>query len=482
MLGGRNIERLHYPSHGIFGRPETGRSVEFSPTPAQNDFKVNTIDNNNNDNCFEIVGRFIAGSIYTFRAERLSLASHMFGDSSVLLPNAENLPVVLNILQGQPELFARFNSLVRQVFPSIRYVTVQPRRDNLIIMIWNADAPADRTDLAIELSESGTGVGQVLAMLYVVVTSRSPRTILIDEPNIFLHSGAIRKLIEIMRTDPIGHQYIITTHSPDIIRVSDAQRVYLVERQQEQSSIHGISPSEITSFRRTLLEVGTRLSDLLGADNVVWVEGPTEEECFPKIIRARTITAPPGLAVLAVRATGDFEGRRASAVAIWEIYNRLTTVGTLMPTNIAISLDKEDRSASDIARAKEKSRGLMHFLPRRCFENYLVHPYALAAVLNTLPTFSETVVTQQAVETWLQDHGGDAKYGARKAWEGDLHNERWLVEIKGAVLLSDLFQTLSGAKDEYRKVTHGAALTEWICENDLEHFAGLSHFIQELLH
>jgi len=36
--------------------------------------------------------------------------------------------------------------------------------------------------------------------------SRSPRTILIDEPNIFLHSGAIRKLIEIMRTDPIGHQ------------------------------------------------------------------------------------------------------------------------------------------------------------------------------------------------------------------------------------------------------------------------------------
>jgi len=79
-----------------------------------------------------------------------------------------------------------------------------------------------------------------------------------------------------------------------------------VERQEEQSFIHGISPAEITSFRRTLLEVGTRLSDLFGADNVVWVEGPTEEECFPKIMRARSITTPPGLAVLAVRATGDF--------------------------------------------------------------------------------------------------------------------------------------------------------------------------------
>jgi hypothetical protein len=285
-----------------------------------------------------------------------------------------------------------------------------------------------------------------------------------------------------MRTDPTGHQYVITTHSPDIIRASDAQRVYLVEQKEEQSFIHGINPDEITSFRRTLLEVGTRLSDLFGADNVVWVEGPTEEECFPKIIRAKSITTPPGLAVLAVRATGDFDGRRASAVAIWEIYNRLTTVGTLMPTNIAISLDKEDRSATDMARAKEMSRGLMHFLPRRCFENYLVHPRALAGVLNTLPTFSETVVTEQAVETWLQDHGRDAKYGAREIWDGDLHNEQWLVELKGAVLLSDMFQTLSSAKEEYRKVTHGAALTEWICENDLEHFADLAEYIQELLH
>jgi len=153
-----------------------------------------------------------------------------------------------------------------------------------------------------------------------------------------------------------------------------------------------------------------------------------------------------------------------------------------MPTNIAISLDKEDRSARDIARAKEMSRGLIHFLPRRCFENYLVHPRALAAVLNTLPAFSETMVTEQAIDTWLQDHGGDAKYGARNTWGGNLHDEQWLVKIKGDVLLFDMFQSLSGAKEEYRKVTHGAALTEWICENDLEHFADLTEYIQELLH
>jgi predicted ATP-dependent endonuclease of OLD family len=114
-----------------------------------------------------------------------------------------------------------------------------------------------------------------------------------------------------MRADPIHHQYIVATHSPEIIRATNAERVYLVERQDEQSHIRAIGPSDMTSFRRTLLEVGASLSDLFGADSIVWVEGSTEEECFPKIIKARSVETPRGLAIIPVRATGDFEGRRA---------------------------------------------------------------------------------------------------------------------------------------------------------------------------
>jgi len=51
----------------------------------------------------------------------------------------------------------------------------------------------------VPLSESGTGVGQVLAILYVVFTSEYPRTIVIDEPQSFLHPGAVRKLFEARR-------------------------------------------------------------------------------------------------------------------------------------------------------------------------------------------------------------------------------------------------------------------------------------------
>lgn len=480
VLASGNLAVSPYPSHGMFSGLQTGRSVQFVVNDDRNSFRINQSASNDSDDVFVPLGGFAKESIYTFRAERLSLAAHQYGDTGVLAANAQNLPVVLNVLQGQHDRFERFNALVNRVFPSIRRVSVRPRGGNFEIMVWNVDAPSDRVDLAIELSESGTGVGQVLAMLYIIVTSESPRTIIIDEPNIFLHPGAIRQLIEILRADSIGHQYIVTTHSPEIIRISEAERVHVVERREEQSHVVPLN-LEVSSFRRALVEVGARLSDLFGADNIIWVEGPTEEECFPRIITALSFEQPRGFAVIAVRATGDFDGRRADAVAIWEIYHRLSTTGTLMPATLAISLDTDGRTEADIEKAKQLSRGLIRFLPRRCFENYLIHPAAITAVLGSLQSFAETPVAPGSVETWLRAHGGDPKYKASQSWTGDFNNSQWACEVRGALLLHDLFADTTQARDEYRKVEHGVALTEWICAHEPQQFAELGDYMRSLL-
>ncbi len=43
-------------------------------------------------------------------------------------------------------------------------------------------------------------------MLYVVLTSRESRVIIIDEPQSFLHPGAVRKLFDVLKDFP-QHQY-----------------------------------------------------------------------------------------------------------------------------------------------------------------------------------------------------------------------------------------------------------------------------------
>jgi predicted ATPase len=67
------------------------------------------------------------------------------------------------------------------------------------IYLWNIRPETGRDDLKIKLIDSGTGIGQVLAILYVVLESSSTKTIIIDEQNSFLHPFASRKLLSILQ-------------------------------------------------------------------------------------------------------------------------------------------------------------------------------------------------------------------------------------------------------------------------------------------
>ena len=129
------------------------------------------------------VGNELPERIYLFRAERFNAGACRFGNNATLSSNAQNLAEVVNILQQNPDRFAEFNRLVHQVIPQIQWISVRPLGGEQVeIVVWNHHRATQREDLAIPLAESGTGVGQVLAILYVVLTSNTSRTIIIDGP------------------------------------------------------------------------------------------------------------------------------------------------------------------------------------------------------------------------------------------------------------------------------------------------------------
>ena len=66
------------------------------------------------------------------------------------------------------------------ILPDVEQVTIrQIERNRGEIMVWPASSGAERDDLAMSLAESGTGVGQIIALLYVVMTSQ-PSVILLS--------------------------------------------------------------------------------------------------------------------------------------------------------------------------------------------------------------------------------------------------------------------------------------------------------------
>jgi hypothetical protein len=112
---------------------------------------------------------------YAFDAERLNIGVSNVGANTDLATNAANLPEVVNALQANHDRYMRFVEHVRTVFPEITHITVPPLQGNaLVIKVWDIPTEMERSDLAVPLSECGTGIGQVVAMLYVVVTATTP--------------------------------------------------------------------------------------------------------------------------------------------------------------------------------------------------------------------------------------------------------------------------------------------------------------------
>ncbi|MEG4087921.1 AAA family ATPase [Microcoleus sp. Pol12B4] len=461
-------------------------------------FNRNTADN-------EITTRIVQYfSRHTYRlyAERPNLASCFFGDRSELEPDASNLAEVLNQLQlsGKKKLFNRFLMYISTIFPEIGEVSVRPkpiikdssginasrRSKELEILIWSKEASEnDREDLAFPLSECGTGIGQVLAILYAVLASPAPRTIIIDEPQSYLHPGAAKKLIEILKEFP-QHQYFIATHSAEIISAANPSTIVKLRSEGGETKASMMNSQDIKEQRSLLAELGVSLSDVFGADSILWVEGPTEERCFPLILEKVAKKPLRGTQIIAVKNTGDFEGKRAHLV--FDVYDKLSGGSSLFPPTVGFVFDLEERCQQEMKDLQKRSQHPVKFLERRMYENYLLHPDAIAAALNHEDAGREQPVSGEEVRERLETHKLNKNYFPKPNTQCSkddtskhLGNAKWIGKIDAAKVLDALFAELSEARVKFKKTSHSLMLTEWLLENNPEHFADLAQFLRGIL-
>ena len=450
----------------------------FQPNQTLDDFsQVHFVMSSAGNDFGLLIANILRDRIYSFRAERLNLGMHGIGANSTLQPDARNLPEVLHLLQTRnPHRFLKYNEIVRKIFPSIYQISIRPHPSgggNLEIVTWTEDPRSQRDDLAIELTESGTGVGQVLAILYVAMNSNFPRTIIIDEPNSFLHPGASRKLLEVLREFP-QHQFILSTHSPEIIAAADPENLILIKWQKPKSILEELDAAQVESVKKSLLEVGAKLSDVYGADSVLWVEGRTEEECFKlicsRLAKLNTVTT----AILAVQNTGDFDRKKIGINTILAIYQKLSAGNALIPPAIGFVFDREARSDSEISDIDRRSCGQVKFLKRRTYENYLLNIDGIVAMFRA---WKIDDVGQKEIIAWIEANGAKAVYFKPLEPISDINDESWLFAVNGARLLYDMTQELSNATLEYRKTIHSVWLTEW----NLEHKPELLEDVKNML-
>jgi hypothetical protein len=156
---------------------------------------------------------------------------------------------------------------------------------------------------------------------------------------------------------------------------------------------------------------------------------------------------------------------------VWQVYERVSRGTALVPPALAFSLDREGRTETEVRDLERRSNGAVKFLPRRTFENYLLHPGAISAVLGSTPP--------ETVADWLRQAREEGRYREGEIINANTSESQWHIMVNAPKVLKDLFWEF--ATLEYSKTAYSVALTRWLLGNAPGHLRGLLDYLLNLV-
>jgi hypothetical protein len=115
------------------------------------------------------------------------------------------------------------------------------------------------------------------------------------------------------------------------------------------------------------------------------------------------------------------------------------------------------------------------------FENYLIHPKAIVALLSAFDFFNDKKISESEVINLLIHNWQELKKET-DSQQFDPADQFWLSEIHGANLLKNIISELTEQKyQNYDKILNGKWLVDWILENDPDHLKVLADELFEIV-
>jgi predicted ATPase len=147
------------------------------------------------------------------------------------------------------------------VVPGI--IRIEPRRfaDKLTLVFYQETAGRAREFLAKQMSD---GTLRAFSILLAMLQPRRPSLLVIEEPEIAIHLGALRTLVDILRQYSEQSQIVVTTHSADIVDSLDVDSLRVVWSDNGASRIARVASHTLEPVRRGLITPG----ELLRSDSL----------------------------------------------------------------------------------------------------------------------------------------------------------------------------------------------------------------------
>ena len=172
-----------------------------------------------------------------------------------------------NLWHHFPDKFGDFQRLLSDTWPGITIEGAPEYSfdDNALYMFFKEDR-IDR-----EISWAGHGLQIWFQILTHLVKNQSATTMILDEPDVYLHPDLQRRTMDVVRK--LGAQVIIATHSVEIVNEVEPEEITVIDAATADAQ----PLSDLRAVQQTVNELGStqniQLSRLAQSRSVLYVEG-----------------------------------------------------------------------------------------------------------------------------------------------------------------------------------------------------------------
>lgn len=311
------------------------------------------------------------------------------------------------------EYFEEFKSLAENSWPGLQIVSLEGRKnfpgEPIELLVRDGDFVA-------EIGWMGHGLQMWLQTMWFITRAKESDTIILDEPDVYMHPDLQRKLLRFIRGRNL--QCLIATHSTEILAETQPNNILIVERSLKKS----LFATNLPAVQKILEEIGSaqnlHLTRLWSAGRLLLVEGKDIKflKHFQNLIFPNTNFPFDALPNMPIGGWSGWSYAVGSAMLLTNAFDEQIATYCILDSDYYTP--EKVQSRCDEAVNKNV---ILHIWKRKEIENYLIIPSAVERIITQNGTNGSPSVEE--IESRIGEIANSLKDQTIDCFSQEFHNE-----------------------------------------------------------